>query len=357
MKTITAVFLYWKSVSPDAQLPKWRQMLEMGLLYVLRGIGPGYYVQSRWGRRSIPFRDKWEHMNRQEYQRFIARWNPRPYQKASQHKLVEKATISLQNFPTPRFIAFTHSVRGRTAQGAPLCNASQLRSLLSAHLGKRLCFKRAEGYGGWGFQSYLIQQAESDVSLHDPFHAKTLTPEDWWRQFGSDSDGFLMEEYLEQHPDIAAINPTSVNTARLWVILTDKECDVVGGYFRVGRNSSQVDNTSSGGLMGTLNPKTGRVGGLFDPLQSMIEVPMHPDSKVVVRNFQLPHWDAVTRLAREAIKAFPRIGVVGLDIAFGPSGPVLIELNVCPDYIGCAWMDMPLKQLDRRMVAPAGASA
>ncbi len=83
---------------------------------------------------------------------------------------------------------------------------------------------------------------------------------------------------------------------------------------------------------------------------------MHPDSKVVVRNYQLPHWDAVTRLAREAIKAFPRIGVVGLDIAFGPSGPVLIELNVCPDYIGCAWMDMPLKQLDRRMAASSGAS-
>jgi len=49
MATVAQVLAYWKSRHDTEQHPRWRQLLEMAMLYVLRGIGPGYYVQARWG--------------------------------------------------------------------------------------------------------------------------------------------------------------------------------------------------------------------------------------------------------------------------------------------------------------------
>jgi Sugar-transfer associated ATP-grasp len=91
------------------------------------------------------------------------------------------------------------------------------------------------------------------------------------------------------------------------------------------------------------------VADWLDPLSGATELDRHPDSNFLVKDFQLPHWEATKRVACEALKAFPRMSIVGLDMAFGPDGPVLIELNVLPDYIGCAWIGLPLKRLERRM--------
>jgi Sugar-transfer associated ATP-grasp len=251
MSTVAQIRQYWRSSQADANLSSWQQFVEMSLLYCLRGIGPGYYVQSRWGRRSVAFRDKWAHMNRSEYRAFVSRWNPPTYQKASQHKLIEKATLVLQNFATPRFIGYAHKLRGRDANGNPVQDAAQLNELLERQVGKRLCFKLAEGFGGFGFQSYRIEQSASGARMCSPTNDAGIVAAQWWEEYGSDTDGFVIEEYMVQHPSMAAINPTSVNTVRLWVVATEQFCEVVGGHLRIGRNASQVDNIASGGLVGS----------------------------------------------------------------------------------------------------------
>lgn len=195
VSALSEVLLYWRTATNISHLPKWRQCLEMAVIYLLRGIGPRYYVQSRWGRRSIAFKDKWAHMNRSEYRRFISRWNPYLYQKNSQHKFIEKATLTLVNFPTPKFVAFVHKMRGRTATGDPLRDAEQLASCLSLQVGKRLCFKRAEGFGGFGFQNFVIQGAPPAIRMLDQSTGRPILPAEWWAMYGEDAEGFEIEEY------------------------------------------------------------------------------------------------------------------------------------------------------------------
>lgn len=334
---------YWSAPAASPQLPIWRQLLEMTLLYLLRHVGPGYYVQARWGRAKIPFRDKWQHVNRTEYRRLIRRLNSEPYQKASQHKLIEKSVLTLQRLPTPKFIAFVHPVRGKCAQGQPIRNPRQLSELLARHVHERVCFKHVEGWGGFGFASYLIISVDGSVQLLRQQGETPLTVENWWQMNTQGTDGILLEAHLEQHPDLAALNESSVNTIRIWVVLEGNRWQVLGGYLRVGRRGSQVDNNSSGGIACPVDVKTGKVREAFDPARAGYALAAHPDSNIALTGFQIPFWQEATVLAGEAVAAFPHMRLAGLDMAITPVGPSLIELNMMPDYIGCAWMDLPLK--------------
>jgi glutathione synthase/RimK-type ligase-like ATP-grasp enzyme len=43
------------------------------------------------------------------------------------------------------------------------------------------------------------------------------------------------------------------------------------------------------------------------------------------------------------------VNIAGVDVAIAVDGPRMIELNVRPDQIGCARLNLPLKQVDQWM--------
>ncbi len=335
---------YWSAPFLSPQISIKRQLLEMVLLYFIRGIGPGYYVQARWGRAEIPFSDKWQHVNRSEYRKLTSRMNPPVYQKASQHKLIEKSVLSLQRLPTPKFIGFIHPIRGRCADGLPVREPEQLTRLLSQHIGERICFKLVEGWGGFGFASYKIVSVRDSIQLVKKIGDTPLSVNDWWSQNIQSKSGFLLEAYLEQHHSMANLNESSLNTIRIWVVWKENKWQILGGYLRVGRKGSQVDNTSSGGIACPVNIVTGKVCEVFDPAHAGHALTAHPDSEVTLLGFQIPFWKEAMDLAGEAIAAFPHMHLAGLDMAITANGPSIIELNTTADYIGCAWIDLPLKK-------------
>ncbi len=340
---IAALAKYLPARPQADELSRGRQLLEMAALYLARRIGPGYYLQARWGRASVPFADKWHHVNRSEYLRVIHALNPRDYQKVSQHKLVEKAVMQAQGLPTAKALGFAHAQRGRRPNGAPLCSAQDLTEALAGHDGRRVCFKHVEGYGGFGFASYLVSVQGGVCELRKREGDAPLTTAQWWAEHGDDAEGFLLEEHLTQHPALAALNASSVNTVRMWTVLTPSGWQTIGAYLRVGRRGAQVDNNASGGIACPVDVRTGRVIDAFLPASPRESVPQHPDSGAALLGFQVPDWEAALQRAGDAVAAFPHMRIAGLDMAFTPEGPALIELNVCPDYIGCAWMDLPLR--------------
>jgi len=335
---------YWSAAADSAQLPAWRQLAEMTLLYALRRIGPRYYLQARWGRRSIAFKDKWRHVNRAEYLQLISNLNPSAYRKASQHKLIEKSVLTLQKLPTPSFIGYIHPWRGRSALGAPVRTARQVEDLLSRHCDQIVCFKLVEGWGGTGFSSFLVRSREGRIELLRDNGAPALTVDQWWELNSHTPDGFVVESYLDQHPDLSSLNKSSVNTIRVWVMLSEGHARILGAYLRVGRAGSQVDNISSGGIVCQVSVDSGEITEAFDPNRPGVTLDYHPDTGTPMTRFAIPYWDAAKALAVEGTLAFPNIRLAGLDIAIGATGPYIIELNVIADYIGCAWMDLPLKR-------------
>ncbi len=335
--------------STDPHLPAWRQLLEMAALFLVRGIGPGYYLQARWWRRSVPFADKWAHANRKEYNAFIDRWNARPYQKASQHKVIEKAVLQLLGVPTPQFIGFLHPRCGARASGAPLRGVDDLLALCRELTGQKICFKLVEGYGGAGFAAFRIEEDGGEpVFVHPVTGARTGIAQ-WWEQADRADNGYIVEHYLQQHEVLSQINANSVNTLRIWLYQARGEVRIAGAFLRVGRKDSLVDNTSNGGIYCPVDVATGVLRHAANAKNPLHTMSVHPDTGGRISGVQLPFWPECQEVAARAMQAFPHVNIAGVDVAIAVDGPKMIELNVRPDQIGCARIDLPLKHVDRWM--------
>jgi len=355
MQVINDIRRAWAQLSAgkadQPYLPFWRQLAEMAYLFFVRRIGPGYYLQARWWRTAVPFADKRAHMNKNEYNEFIDRWNRRPYQKSSQHKVIEKAVLQLVGVPTPEFIGFIHPQRGARADGAALRSLPDLEALCRGLAGRKICFKLVEGYGGAGFFAFQVEERAGHPVFVHPFTGAVTTLAEWWQGAGSNRDGYIVEHYLPQHPVLAAIHPNSLNTLRIWLYQARGECRIAGAFLRVGRKGSLVDNTSSGGIFCPVDLATGTLTHAANAKNPLDTMDVHPDTGGRIGGVQLPYWRECQDVAMRALQAFPHVNVAGVDVAIGVDGPRMIELNVRPDQIGCARINLPLKQVDRWMNA------
>lgn len=136
----------------------------------------------------------------------------------------------------------------------------------------------------------------------------------------------LAEELISNHPDMARMNPTSLNTLRVMV----KGAELVGVIFRFGVGGSTVDNASSGGIYAEVDTQVGAVISCGIDYTGATFV-KHPDTNVLIPGFQIPMWDRVVEFAKKAAEALPGIVIHGLDIAITESGPTLIEVNSRPE--------------------------
>jgi hypothetical protein len=150
---------------------------------------------------------------------------------------------------------------------------------------------------------------------------------------------------------LSSIHPNSVNTLRIWLYQARGECRIAGAFLRVGRNGSMVDNTSQGGIFCPVELETGiltHAANAKNPLETM---DAHPDTGGRISGVQLPYWRECQEVAMQAMRAFPHVNIAGVDVAIAVDGPRMIELNVRPDQIGCARLNLPLKQVDQWMRA------
>lgn len=331
----------------EGHLGLWRQLGEMASLRIMHGVGPSYYHTAAFWRRELAWSDKTSQVSASEYRRRIELLNPASYRKLSQNKIPEKAILSLFGVPTPRFLGRLEASKGCDSDGHPLCNAVDLERLASEHRAIRLVFKRLEGWGGKGVLIPAIEHGPP-MTFHDPGSCDTCDAQDYCTEMlglGRGGD-WIVEEYFEQHPDLSAVNPTSVNTVRIWVI--DCGADgyrVIAAYLRIGRGNMFVDNASSGGIVAPIELSSGRLRAARDAHAEHNIYPRHPDHGAPIEGVVLPCWPDVQKLAMRALSVFPGLRFAGLDVAIGPSGPVVLELNVSPDREGAAFTDCPSSKL------------
>lgn len=317
----------------EGELSVLRQVLEMLVLKLFYGLGPGFYHTARFWRKNLPWSFKTGFWPYKKFRKVINQINPPSYQKLSQHKVCEKAILQLMGIPTPRFIGSLHVQRGRSFSGESLTNAEELQELLLNNPEiKRLCFKLVEGYGGQGFQAAEIIRG-GDLKLRSLDTNQVLTVDEFLSKdlaFDKNCE-YIVEEYIEQHPDLARLNPSSVNTLRIWASCVNGETTAIDAFLRVGGRGALVDNTSRGAHIFRLDLHTGVIGDGMIKNVFNETFQCHRDSGERITDCTIPYWQDALNLARQAVEAFPHISLAGVDVAFTKNGPVVIELNVEPD--------------------------
>lgn len=140
---------------------------------------------------------------------------------------------------------------------------------------------------------------------------------------------FVVEGAIEQVPEIAAINPSSINTVRAYTLLKKNgETEILGIMLRVGRKGSHVDNWGSGGVGYDFDIETGVCVGYGRDKKNNPYI-FHPDSNIQMVGYRLPDYEQLKKIIIELSHKVPEARFVGWDIAITPNGYELVEMN-CP---------------------------
>lgn len=314
-------------------------MIEMVRLFIKNTIGPNYYLQAGMANPLMSWEYKKSHISNKDYHKALDKLNPRPYRKITQHKLAEKSFLQFAKIPCTEFIGFLAPIKGFDYQGSPLNDDNQVILLLTQFVDTTVCIKIPEGFGGDGFYSGKILLNNGILKMKALNEDDTLTVSqvlDRYRQVIA-REGLLFEAFAEQHPTFAKFNPSSVNTLRIWVLETNQAVKVIGTYIRIGRQGKLTDNAGSGGIMCPVNLKTGVLGrGLTTAVPFRDNFEQHPDHQAQIYGVQLPYWNEIIDCATDTLRKLPYTRFVGLDLAMTTTGPIIIEVNVCPDKNGAA---------------------
>ncbi len=140
----------------------------------------------------------------------------------------------------------------------------------------------------------------------------------------------IVEDCVAQHPALAALCPTSVNTLRVATLLGDKQQGIVYAYLRIG-NGKVMDNVDTGGMAAPVDLDTGVISGPgADKLGKVHE--LHPMTGVKIQGTQIPCWPEIKEMCLAAAQVVPQVRFVAWDVAVTPDGPVFIEGNSVPSH-------------------------
>lgn len=149
---------------------------------------------------------------------------------------------------------------------------------------------------------------------------------------------FVIEELIQQSPEMSVFHPSSINSIRLRVFRFDDRIEVLPSNFRIGRGDSIVDNTGHGGISAALD-ENGLVLTACDSTGMYYET--HPDTGEKIVGFQIPRWDEAVALANKLCQVVPKVRYVGWDLALTEKGWVVIEGNDKGMFEG---IQMPLQK-------------
>jgi hypothetical protein len=138
----------------------------------------------------------------------------------------------------------------------------------------------------------------------------------------------LAEEFIQQHADLSKISSSGLNTVRIITQLNKRDLvEILGARLRITVNS-HVDNLASGNIAAPINLDTGKVYGVgvYSDI-TKADVTVHPITGVTITGFQIPLWEQVVELAKNAALHRPENRSIGWDVAITDAGPELIEGN------------------------------
>ncbi|MBR0499660.1 MAG: hypothetical protein IJJ72_01545 [Bacteroidales bacterium] len=138
---------------------------------------------------------------------------------------------------------------------------------------------------------------------------------------------FIIQGKLEQHPDLARLNPTSVNTIRVLSYRKGEEVIILYAVIRIGRLGKVVDNETAGGVKADIDLQTGRIKGPAFGSPTEKNMPQ-TDSGVDLDNYLIPSFPQVLDFVKGLHLRLPYFKLIGWDISVDTSGnPVMIEWN------------------------------
>jgi len=184
---------------------------------------------------------------------------------------------------------------------------AQLQDFLNRH--KKVVLKKSYGDSGKQVQ---VKTLEDNITAED------------FREYTRRNGYDLAEQCIINHPDVGVFNETSLNTVRIATVQINGNVDFLFAGLRVGAKGCELDNISQGGAVARIDLDTGILTSGFLTKRSARRNAEIAQDQI---GYQLPYWEEVKQVAKEAAMVIPEIGFVSWDICITENGPEIIEGN------------------------------
>ena len=140
----------------------------------------------------------------------------------------------------------------------------------------------------------------------------------------------IIEERVIQHPRMAQMCPTSVNTIRIATLLGDKKQGIVYAFLRIG-TGNVMDNVDQGGMAARVDLASGKLLTVGADKKGNTYT-HHPMTGTPIIGFEVPFFEEAKAMCLKAAQKVPQMRFVAWDVAITEKGPVFIEGNSFPSH-------------------------
>lgn len=317
----------------EAPVSKVRQLTDMLILYSRHGFLPESYYNYRFYQRKIPLCQCINGFvsDKDRYRRLGTVNND--YRDVLRNKWLFHKIYSLHAIPVPQYYGNYHGKRGTWNDGSSLCGAKDIEAGIRRERYDSMVAKPVVGSGGNRVYIFPRVQLGRDVDFFDG------SGRHWTAQTLADQIGdrdYIFEARVEQHPDLSAVYPGSLNTVRIITLSDGQKVIPWAAVLRAGtRFSGSVDNWGQGGISISVDVESGKMGRGVVSVKYLKKLSQytdsHPDTQYEFAGKFLPHWETVLATVERAAKVIPGLPYVAWDVAITEANCAIIEGNHRPD--------------------------
>lgn len=187
-------------------------------------------------------------------------------------------------------------------------------------------------YNGKCGRGIFILQVESDnIRINGEVSDRRHTIEFLSTAF---KDEYIIQDVLVQHPEMSALNPSSVNTIRIITGRNKKsrQIEFITGFLRIGGKKSMTDNMAGGGMAVGIDFETGYLKhfGYYFSDGGSRRIEEHPELMIPLETIRIPHLKEAIQKSIELHEKLDDLQIIGWDVAVTEDSISFIEGNDSP---------------------------
>ncbi|NMH61499.1 sugar-transfer associated ATP-grasp domain-containing protein [Alteromonas ponticola] len=340
----------WKVSGEAGAKNRLTQFLEMFRLAGTRELSPGEYWVYGFHMRDKPKAAIHQYLPARVYfNQVLPKLNRRRSIALLENKWLFFLHFREAKIATPKCYGVFHPASGFSLNGDTLRSPENLVELIRNQEISQFIAKPVDGINGHDIFKVEVEKI-GDNELLFKFKDKQLDQRamiDFLsaRLSHTKSSGFLIQDCVEQHPELSRLSPSAcVNVRIVTVVHPGGKAVLTSASARLGRVGSVVSNAGSGGMVAKIDIETGKIVHCRNSYRIGAEtVKNHPDTNEDIFNFQLPFWQEAVELCLNAAIKLPDANSVGWDVLIQSDGPILLEGNhdwgiISEQLFGTGWL-------------------
>jgi hypothetical protein len=326
-----------RNVSNDSKIELYLVVKDMAACWLNKKINPSDYCS--YGLIGKTNAEKDEYLSKREMDALQKRINTNYGAKIADDKILFFQHCIANLISTPMVYGYISSITDSSVDDELLVkDVNALSSVIDSLEDNHLLIKPLDGGCGVGVM-VLRKCGRSLYDLNDNlWDAQKLfdhCTSSGINSYGNQSKGFLLQEFLTNHSDLAGIMPgPGLGTIRIHTVLgSDGQVDVFHVLMRCPRKGNIVDNIrhgETGNMFAQVDIKTGRVELAYSVdyvKRTCIKVDTHPDTGQRFDSCTIPLWDKVLQFVCEGAIRCDFLKTIGWDIAVTDKGIYVVEIN------------------------------